>query len=176
LSILENIVISEAWSTFEVGEVRQLFLEYAASLEISLCFQDFESEVATLPGKYSPPLGRLLLAREGNASAGCVAVRPLESGICEMKRLFVRPEWRGRGLGRVLATKIITAAREAGYERIRLDTLNTMKSAMELYKSLGFRRIGAYYDNPSEQAVFMELQLRNQTSSATQQWTGQTRS
>ncbi len=152
----------------DVDEVRKLFLEYAASLEISLCFQDFESELASLPGKYAPPSGRLLLAREGNASAACVAVRPLEAGICEMKRLFVRPQWRSKGLGRVLAEAITAAAREAGYDRMRLDTLNTMKPAIELYSSLGFCRIEPYYDNPSERAVFMELQLKNETRIAAQ--------
>ena len=139
--------------------VRQLFLEYAASLEISLCFQNFEQELATMPGKYAPPRGRLLLACEADQPAGCIALRPLETDVCEMKRLFVRPAWRCQGLGRRLTIAIIAAADEMGYRQIKLDTLSSMTAAISLYHSLGFRRIPAYYVNPSENAVFMELQL-----------------
>jgi len=161
VSVLDKITVSDAVSAVEMEDIRALFLEYADSLEISLCFQNFEAELASLPGKYAPPSGRLLLAREGKQSVGCGGFRRLEAGICEMKRLYVRPQWRGRGIGQQLARLLIDAARNAGYARMRLDTLNTMKSAINLYTSLGFRRIEAYYDNPSDRAVFMELVLEN---------------
>jgi ribosomal protein S18 acetylase RimI-like enzyme len=146
-------------SAVEMDDIRSLFLEYANSLEISLCFQNFEAELAGLPGKYAPPSGRLLLAREGDQCVGCAGLRWLELGICEMKRLYVRPRWRGRGIGEQLAGMLVDVARNAGYNRMRLDTLDTMKPAIELYTSLGFRRIQPYYDNPSDRAVFMELVL-----------------
>jgi ribosomal protein S18 acetylase RimI-like enzyme len=139
--------------------VRELFREYAASIEVDLCFQNFDRELRQLPGKYAPPAGRLFVVKAGPAIAGCVALRPLEQRICEMKRLYVRPAFRGRGSGRALAKAAIDAAREIGYERMRLDTLATMKEAIALYQSLGFRRIPAYYHNPSASAVFMELDL-----------------
>lgn len=150
-------MIVNAASAGEIAEIRKLFLEYAASLEISLCFQNFEDELASLPGKYAPPGGRLFLAKEGGETIGCGALRPLEPDICEMKRLYVRANWRGRGVGHLLALRLIKAAREAGYARMRLDTLDTMTKAMALYSSLGFKRIEPYYENPSERAVFMEL-------------------
>jgi putative acetyltransferase len=159
VSVLDKITMSDAVSAVEMDDIRALFLEYADSLEISLCFQNFEAELAGLPGTYVPPSGRLLLAREGKQSVGCAGFRRLEAGICEMKRLYVRPQWRGRGIGQRLAGMLIDAARNAGYARMRLDTLNTMKSAIDLYTSLGFRRIEAYYANPSDRAVFMELVL-----------------
>lgn len=139
--------------------VRQLFTEYANSLDIDLCFQSFDRELAGLPGKYAPPDGRLFLALENKQSVGCVALRRLDDGVCEMKRLYVRPGFRGRGLGRNLADETILAAREIGYTRMRLDTLSSMGSAIALYESLGFQRIPAYYDNPSNLAIFMELKL-----------------
>lgn len=151
--------IEPADSIAQLTEIRQLFLEYASSLEISLCFQNFEQELAALPGKYAPPTGQLLLARDGGQPVGCVALRDLGPKICEMKRLYVRPPWRKHGLGRKLAEAIIASAVEIGYERMRLDTLATMTPAIALYHSLGFRRIPAYYANPSEHAVFMELVL-----------------
>ena len=140
--------------------VRELFREYAASIEIDLCFQSFNAELAGLPGKYAPPEGRLILAREAEATAGCVALRRIDDRVCEMKRLYVRPAFRGQRLGRALASSVIAAAREIGYEAMRLDTLSSMREAIGLYESLGFQRIPAYYDNPSGLAVFFELQLR----------------
>ena len=156
---LSKIKIEQATSLNHLSSVRELFLEYAGSLEISLCFQNFEEELASLPGKYAPPDGRLLLATDATLAAGCVAIRLLDAGICEMKRLYVRPAWRRQGLGRTLSLAIIAAAQQLGYVRMRLDTLASMTPAIALYHSLGFGRIPAYYANPSESAVFMELDL-----------------
>ncbi len=141
--------------------VRELFNEYATSLPFSLCFQGFENELATLPGRYAPPSGRLLLAVRDGAPIGCVALREIGPGpICEMKRLYVRPAARGTGLGRVLAERIIAEARSAGYERMRLDTSDDMLAAQSLYRSLGFRLIDRYNDDPVPGTVWMELTLR----------------
>jgi ribosomal protein S18 acetylase RimI-like enzyme len=148
----------------DLAAVRELFTEYANSLGVDLCFQNFNQELADLPGRYAPPEGRLLLARDGDNTAGCVALRKIDDGICEMKRLYVRPAWRGRGLGRRLAKAVIEAASTCGYHRMRLDTLSFMTAATALYESLGFRRIDSYYDNPSSCAVFMELSLGKKAS------------
>jgi putative acetyltransferase len=153
------LTIVDATAVDEVLMVRCLFEEYAASLGIDLCFQGFEQELTGLPGSYAPPLGRLLLAWEGGQTAGCIALRPLEPGSCEMKRLYVRPAFRGHGIGRVLVDRIIQEARKAGYRLMRLDTLPSMAAALALYRRLGFREIAPYYENPVEGAVFLELQL-----------------
>lgn len=152
--------VVQANSAEEISRARELFEEYAAGLGFSLCFQNFDREVAELPGKYFPPSGRLLLAVADDQAAGCVALRKIGDGICEMKRLYVRPDFRGTGLGRTLAESIIQAAREIGYERMRLDTLpGKMDRAIAMYRSLGFKDIEPYYDNPVEGALFLELML-----------------
>jgi putative acetyltransferase len=141
-------------------QARELFLEYAQSLGVNLCFQNFEEELAGLPGLYAPPDGRLLLAEYEGQLAGCVALHRWEAGVCEMKRLYLRPSFRGKGLGRVIAEAIIAEARNIGYQGMRLDTIEPiMKDAVEMYRKLGFREIGPYRPNPIAGAMYMELQL-----------------
>ena len=144
----------------EVDDARTLFQEYASSLGINLCFQNFEKELAELPGDYAPPTGRLYLAVTNDGVAGCIALRKLGEGLCEMKRLYVRPAFRGTGLGRKLSERIIADARAIGYASMRLDTLpGKMDQAIVLYRSLGFKSIPSYYDNPYDDVAFMELEL-----------------
>ena len=143
-----------------IDQARQLFREYQAWLQIDLCFQNFESELAHLPGDYAMPDGRLLLAFNESELAGCVALRKLDDDTCEMKRLFLREEFRGRGLGRQLIESIIQEAKQIGYARMRLDTLPPkMNEAIALYEAYGFKQIAPYYRNPVPGAMFMELDL-----------------
>jgi len=154
-----SLRIIAAHSQEHLDAIRELFTEYSHSLDIDLCFQGFTQELAELPGRYAAPEGRLLLMIEGSTIAGCVALRKIGYGICEMKRLYLRPGFRRRGAGRVLARAIIDAAREIGYHRIRLDTLPSMEAAIALYRSLDFQPIAPYYENPSTGTIFMELDL-----------------
>ena len=150
----------QAQSADDIAAARDLFLEYAAGLGFALCFQNFDKELAELPGAYAPPSGRLFLAREANDLMGCVALRKLEDGVGEMKRLFVRPAFRGRGLGRALTEELIRAAIDIGYRKLRLDTVpGKMDQAIAMYRSLGFREIEPYYESPVAGTKFMELIL-----------------
>lgn len=155
-----NWQIIQAHTGSYLDHVRALFIEYADSLEVDLCFQNFNQELATLPGSYAPSDGRVLLATKDEQVAGCVALRKFADDTCEMKRLYVRPAWRGQQVGRVLATAIIAEARTIGYTRMLLDTLPTMHAAISLYRSLGFTTSDPYRYNPVDGVVFMELTLR----------------
>ena len=139
--------------------VRELFIQYADSLGFDLEFQGFSRELAELPGDYKSPAGCMLLAEATDGYAGCVALRPLHNNICEMKRLFVIPEYQGCGIGRALAEAVIGGARKQGYQRMRLDTVESMKAAQGLYFSLGFKTIEAYCHNPLDNPSFMELEF-----------------
>ncbi len=153
-------VIAAAEGARDLETVRSLFLEYADWLDFDLCFQDFDEELATLPGRYAPPGGGLWLARAGAEVAGVVGMRPLEAGACELKRLWVRPGFRGLGLGRTLTETAVAAAGSAGYRVLRLDTVGAaMRRAAALYEALGFREIPAYYDNPHPEVRYLELAL-----------------
>jgi len=157
---VSETVLTRAVSAQEVQTARTLFREYEKGLGISLCFQNFDEEVATLPGAYAPPGGRLLLAFVENQPAGCVALRKIGDGVAEMKRLYVRPAHRGTGLGRKLAEAVLDEARAIGFRAVRLDTLATMKKAQALYLSMGFTDIPPYNDHPVEGTRFMELRLK----------------
>ncbi len=143
----------------DLAEVHRLFLAYAKSLGISLCFQNFDQELAGLPGAYAPPDGCLLLGEFDGFAGGCVALRPLKNQVCEMKRLFLSPGYRGNGAGRMLVLAIMAKAKLLGYSTIRLDTLPSMAAAIQMYESLAFQRIEPYYDNPVPGALFLECKL-----------------
>jgi ribosomal protein S18 acetylase RimI-like enzyme len=203
----EVTIVVQASGADAVAQARELFCEYAAESQLDLCFQNFEAELADLPGAYAPPPGRLLLAFHGEPPppsldahrghepkserrdparrepvvfqragrepgapvhgkhlAGCVALRKVEEGFCEMKRLFVRPAFRGLGIGRALARRVIEEARAVGYATMRLDTLARMRMAVALYESLGFHRIEPYRPNPLEDVVYLELSLAEERS------------
>ncbi|MDI3543669.1 MAG: hypothetical protein PWP57_1274 [Candidatus Atribacteria bacterium] len=147
-------------------DVRELLIEYAKWLNLDLSFQGFSEEINTLPGRYSPPEGALILARVGEVAAGCVALRRLSPEVCEMKRLFVRSSFQGMGIGKQLVMRIIEEAIKRGYKFMRLDTLSFMKAARKLYTEMGFYPISPYYDNPLEGAEFMELNLENWSKSS----------
>jgi len=151
--------IIQASSEEHYAQSKELFREYAESLDVNLCFQDFEQELFNLPGAYAPPTGRLLLAFLDGKAAGCVALRGLGAEICEMKRLYLRPSLRGQRAGRRLALAIIEEAGRIGYRKMRLDTLPSMTQAIALYRSLGFQETEAYRANPVRGALFMELAL-----------------
>jgi ribosomal protein S18 acetylase RimI-like enzyme len=159
-SLTQTVLITQASTPEQFDQARELFLEYARSLGFSLCFQNFEQELKSLPGAYAAPSGRLLLAYDSDVAAGCVALRKLEDGICEMKRLYVRPNYRGKGIGKLLVDGVIAEARAIVYRQMRLDTIaSSMQSAIALYRQMGFREIPAYCPNPMPEALYMELAL-----------------
>lgn len=151
--------VAPAAAPADLEQARILFREYAAQVDAPCCFTTFDAEVASLPGEYALPTGRLLLARRDGEAAGCVAMRRLDAGSGEMKRLYVRQAFRGDGLGRTLAGLVIAAAREQRYTRLLLDTLPKMGEAIALYRSLGFRDTGPYSAEPTPGAIFFELRL-----------------
>jgi len=153
------VTVSPARLPDDLDAVRELFAEYAEWTGVDLSFQDFGRELASLPGDYVPPRGALLLARLDGANVGCVAMRPLAAGVCEMKRLFLRVAARGHGVGRALVTAMLETARVAGYERMRLDTLPTMSAAIALYRACGFREIEPYRYNPVPGTLYFEVGL-----------------
>jgi len=144
----------------QLDQVRDLFREYEAYLKVDLCFQSFEQELKGLPGKYAPPTGTLLLALDEEHPAGCVALRQFKEGVGEMKRLYVRPACQGRGLGRLLAQRVLEEATSLGYGCVVLDTLSRLKEAMRLYKSLGFVKTEPYYPNPLPDVVYWKLEIK----------------
>jgi ribosomal protein S18 acetylase RimI-like enzyme len=154
------VIANVAGPGAQLEAVRALFLEYAQALGFSLCFQGFDEELGALPGMYGPPRGRLLLATDGEAPAGCVGLHEWEAGAAELKRLYVRTDFRGRGLGRALTDAALADARSLGYRSVRLDTIpSLMQPAIALYRELGFREIPPYRDNPIPGALYLELQL-----------------
>jgi putative acetyltransferase len=159
-SMVKNFVLLQAVTPAQVAQARELFLEYAQSLGFSLCFQNFDQELAGLPGDYAPPGGRLLLAEFEGEPAGCVALHKLAPDICEMKRLYLRPKFRGKGLGGILVQAIFAEARQIGYRLMRLDTVEpVMKDAVAMYRKLGFREIAPYRANPMAGTLYLELTL-----------------
>jgi len=159
-SVTHEFRITPAESLAQIARIRELFLEYAKSLGFSLCFQGFDEELAKLPGDYAPPEGRLFLAEYDGQVAGCAALHKSEPQVGEMKRLYLRPAFRGKGLGRVLAEKIIAEARAIGYCKLRLDTVEpAMKDAVAMYRRMGFREVAPYRANPMAGTLYMELDL-----------------
>lgn len=154
-----TIQIIEKYDEQNITEIKDIFIEYRKDLGLDLEFQDFQEELKELPGEYSSPEGAILLAEDNDKTVGCVALRKIDDKTCEMKRLYVKPEYRGQGLGRKLALSIINKARTKGYEKMKLDTLTTLKEANELYRSLGFEECEPYRYNPLEDALYMELEL-----------------
>jgi ribosomal protein S18 acetylase RimI-like enzyme len=158
--VLKPLTFAQAESAAQIAQARELLLEYAQSLGFSLCLQSFDQELANLPGDYAPPEGRLLLAYHEAEPVGCVALHQLEPGVCEMKRLYLRPQFRGQGAGRSLAERILEEARKTGYRKIRLDTVEpVMKDAVAMYRKLGFKEVAPYRPNPIAGALYMELEL-----------------
>lgn len=156
----ENIKYEFVSQPERMGEVKDLFLEYARYLEVDLCFQDFAAELEQLPGEYAPPEGTLLLARAGEKAVGCGALRRISADTCELKRLYVQPAYRGRGIGRKLLSLLIEKAEELDYRYIRLDTLARLEEALNLYRSFGFQEIEPYRYNPLPEVIYMELDVR----------------
>ena len=156
----EPFDVIEPSSSLDINRVRELFVEYASWLNVDLCFQGFNEELASLPGAYARPDGRLYLATTHGQAAGCIALRRFDANTGEVKRLWVRPPFRGRGLARDLVQRVLDSARGVGYSRLVLDTLNSMTDAIALYRSVGFRDIEAYYDNPLPGPVYMALELQ----------------
>jgi len=151
--------IKNAVSENDIEIIRALFLEYARSLNFDLCFQNFSEELKNLPGEYAPPNGYLLIAYWNESPVGCVALRKIEKGVCEMKRLYVQKEFRGKNIGKVLVEELIKEAVRIGYTKMRLDTVPSMLTAQKLYASMGFYQIKPYRENPVEGAIYMELEL-----------------
>jgi len=158
--------IVRAESGEELEAVKELFLEYARSLDFDLCFQDFDRELGSLPGDYAPPAGALLLAVDEGEASGCVALRRIDASTCEMKRLYVRPAHRGRGIGRMLAERVIDIARGMGYRSMKLDTVPGMEAANALYRSLGFVDTKPYRFNPLDGCLYLELRLERDMGTA----------
>lgn len=154
-----TVEMVERYDEQSISEIKYIFTEYRKDLGLDLSFQDFQDELEELPGEYSPSDGAILLAKDDNQTVGSVALRKIDEITCEMKRLYVKPEYRSEGLGRKLAKSIIEEAKDKGYEKMKLDTLTTLKEANELYRSLGFEECEPYRYNPLEDALYMELEL-----------------
>jgi putative acetyltransferase len=143
----------------ELEEVREIFIEYADFLQVDLCFQDFEKELQTLHKVYNPPAGCIILAKEDEQVLGCIALKPISEGVCEMKRLYVRPSARGKALGKKLVEELIDFAKKVGYKTMKLDTISSLKEAINLYQSKGFVKTEAYVYNPLSDVLYFELTL-----------------
>lgn len=143
----------------ELEEVKNIFIEYSEFLQVDLCFQDFEHELQTLHEIYSPPKGCIILAKQNDRTVGCVALKPIDKGVCEMKRLYVRQEARGTGLGRKLVKELIAFAKKSAYKSMKLDTVSKLKEAIQLYRSLGFIETTPYVYNPLSDVLYLELKL-----------------